>query len=99
MKAWKLWGITAVMTVSAITGALLTATPLPPASEAPPAVYRVVGVWDGQVAVFLPSASTPEQVYDAWVAALPEDDRRRLEAGIDVYSAAELQARVEDYTS
>lgn len=99
MKGWRLWVCTALMLSAAVTGALLTATPLPPAESAEQTVYRVLGEWDGRVAVFLPQSTSPEQVYDTWVSSLPDADRARLSDGIAVYSAAELQRAVEDYTS
>ncbi|MBQ3069500.1 MAG: hypothetical protein IJD01_06105 [Clostridia bacterium] len=98
MKGWMLWAVTAVMVTAAVTGALLTATPRPAATE-PTEVYRVVREWDGRVAVFLPQGNTPEAVYDTWVSSLPEADRERLCEGVAVYSHSALREVLEDYTS
>ncbi len=97
MKRWIVWGATALMLTAATLGALLVATPLPP--QEAPSVYRVIGEWEGRVAVFLPQASSPEQVYDTWVSSLPDEDQRRLREGVTVGDTAELAARLEDYTS
>lgn len=59
----------------------------------------VVGVWQGQVAVFRSGALTPETVLDMPVAALPEQDRDALEQGISVSDREALAALLEDYGS
>ena len=59
--------------------------------------YRIIGVWQGRVAVFLPDASQPERVYDTPITVLPTEEQERLTNGIGVESAALLQERLEDY--
>lgn len=68
-------------------------------SDAAQAPYRVVGVWEGQVAVFLPDAVTPETVYDTPLAVLPAAERARLTAGVAVADSAALARLLEDYLS
>jgi len=60
-------------------------------------VYRIIGAWEGRVAVFLPQHSEPEQVYDTPLAVLPVEEQRRLEAGVAVENAVVLRERLEDY--
>ena len=62
------------------------------------AVYRVLGVWQGRLAVFRPEEETPERVYEVWVSSLPDAERERLRAGIAVSDRRELLALLEDYT-
>ena len=69
-----------------------TAQVLP--SESP---YRIIGVWQGRVAVFLPDVSEPELVYDTPIAVLPTEEQEQLTDGIPVETAALLQERLEDY--
>lgn len=60
-------------------------------------LYRV-GIYNGCVAVFEQNSTKPFFVLDTPVNTLPEHDRVQLESGITVYSAAELQALLEDYS-
>lgn len=61
--------------------------------------YRVVGEWDGQVAVFLPHSTVPERVYDTVLVSLPEEEQRRLKNGIEVENDEALRQLLEDYLS
>lgn len=63
------------------------------------APYRIVGSFQGHVAVFLPDAREPEQVYDTMVASLPAQEREKLETGISVANSRELKRLLEDYLS
>ena len=69
-----------------------------PASPTP-SVFRVIGEWEGQVAVFLPESDTPEHVYDTPVASLPAEERERLTAGVAVEDEEHLRRFLEDYLS
>ena len=62
-------------------------------------VYRVVGAWEGHVAVFLPDSELPESVYDTLLSGLPEEDRTRLQSGIAVPDSTSLKRLLEDYLS
>ncbi len=68
----------------------------PEAAQAP---YRVVSTWEGKVAVFLPDAATPEEVFDTPIAVLPAAERERLEAGVAAEDPAALRRLLEDYLS
>lgn len=84
------------------TAARRTATPAPAPQAtgmtAAAAVYRVVGVWEGKLAVFLPDAATPERVYETRVSALPEEEQARLMRGIVAENRRELLALLENYS-
>lgn len=71
----------------------------PPDAATPSQPYRIVGVWDGKVAVFLPLADTPETVYDTRVSTLPEEERQKLSAGIAAPDSDMLKRLLEDYLS
>jgi hypothetical protein len=68
-----------------------------PASEAP-AAYTI-GVWEGQLAVFEGEDTYPARLFDVPVSALPEEEQKRLQAGLSVSSELQLQQYLEDYTS
>lgn len=101
----RIAALTAILTAAAIVIAVTVqwyrtqtgAPTVPPAAAQTP--YRVVGVWEGQVAVFLPEADTPETVYDTPLAVLPAAERERLTAGIEAADRAALARLLEDYLS
>lgn len=62
------------------------------------AVYTL-GVWEGQLAVFEGAAPFPMKLYEVSVSSLPPDEQARLQNGIAVANAGELQRLLEDYTS
>ena len=106
MRKGIVWGaatlICALAAVGAATVASVRPAPASPqaaATTAAAAEYRVLGVWEGKLAVFLPQEDTPERVYDVWVSTLPAEEQSRLRAGIAVRSKAELSALLEDYTA
>ena len=57
----------------------------------------VLTEWEGRVAVFEGGCDYPMQVYDVYVQALPEEERRALAAGIAADADA-LSVLLEDYT-
>ena len=61
------------------------------------AAYRL-GVWEGKLAVFIGSSLTPNEVYDVYIASLPEAEQARLQEGI-VCDTPTLERLLEDYTS
>lgn len=98
--------------VTALAGAALLATgittaPLPEARQTEPAgdtvtaaVTYILRDWNGQLAVFRKGSGNPDMVYeDVPVAALPPEERQRLQEGVEVLSRAELNRLLEDYTS
>lgn len=70
-----------------------------PAPVSDSAAQYTLGVWEGQLAVFEGTAAFPVKLYDVAVAALPVAEQQRLQTGITVTTAGELQALLEDYTS
>lgn len=67
--------------------------------EPPGRAYRIIGVWEGHVAVYLPQTDMPERVYDTAVNALPEAEQQKLREGIAVFDSETLAKRLEDYLS
>ena len=59
----------------------------------------IIGVWEGQLAVFEMGAPLPTQVYEVFVASLPFEEQVRLKAGVAVPDRPALAALIEDYTS
>lgn len=73
-------------------------TPAKERTAAPPeTVYRIIGEWEGKVAVYVPGTDMPETVYDTMVMSLPEEERQHLYNGIEVSSREALALRLEDY--
>ncbi len=94
------WGSALAAAVLAVSILMVfwSARNAPSLSAMPPeTTYRVVGAWQGRVAVFLPDADRPEHVYDTPLAVLPPEEQQRLTEGIPVLSAACLQECLEDY--
>lgn len=61
--------------------------------------YRIIGVWEDRVAVYLPQTDSPERVYEARVSALPAEEQQKLREGIVVYNSEALAKALEDYVS
>lgn len=55
--------------------------------------------YQGKIAVFKDGEAVPYEIFDTYVAVLPEHDRQLLKDGINVSSETELQKIIEDYTS
>ena len=71
-------------------------TPTDTAREQP---YRIIGIWEGRVAVYRPQTDTPETVYDTAVSSLPAEEQQKLREGVAVTDSATLAQRLEDYIS
>lgn len=88
-----------------IWGANLSELAEPPAvtagSPAPEAECRyILGVYRGEAAVFLPKQTYgPKYCTGIQVDSLPQADREALEAGIPIYTDAQLTALLEDLGS
>lgn len=63
------------------------------------ALYVVLGVWKGYLAIFEEDRDEPRQIFPSQVAALPEADREALAQGIVVRNDRDLQRLLEDYLS
>ena len=63
------------------------------------ALYVVIGVWKGYVALFDQGAAEPKQIFPCPVEALPEADQNALKNGIIVRNQRDLQQLLEDYLS
>ncbi len=75
--------------------------PTPPSSEQKatnPYMYEL-GIWQGQVAVFLPGGTEPVTVWEMPVTALPPYDQQSLEKRIAVADQQQLASFMEDYGS
>lgn len=55
--------------------------------------------YEGKIAVFKNSDTKPFTVYESYISLLPEQDRQRLQVGIEVDNTTDLQRIIEDYTS
>ena len=76
----------------------------PPVSSAvqesvPAQPSRVLGVWEGKLALYLGVNPVPDEVFDVFITTLPEEEQERLRAGIPITSDTELALLLEDYTS
>ena len=60
-------------------------------------VYRIIGVYEDHVAVYVPQTDLPERVYEARVSVLPEEEQQKLREGIAVYNSEALAKALEDY--
>lgn len=60
--------------------------------------YRLAA-YQGRLAVFIIGKNQPEMVFDRYLHYLPDVDREKLEAGIEVAEYSELMRLIEDYTS
>ncbi|MBQ9415194.1 MAG: hypothetical protein IJU16_08745 [Clostridia bacterium] len=74
-------------------------SPMSDAEQTAAAPYRVLGVWQEKIAVFLPDAAEPECVYDTPLSSLPAAEQERLRQGIAVEDRQQLRRLVEEYTS
>lgn len=64
----------------------------------PETVVYTVKDYQGKVAVFK-NRGELQEVFDTEVSGLPEMDQQSLRDGIEVYSQAELDRLIEDFTS
>lgn len=68
-------------------------------TTAPAAPRYYLGVWEDKLALFLPDSQTPDDVYDVYIATLPEEEQQRLRERIPITDEVELARLLEDYTS
>ena len=73
--------------------------PVSDVNQAAAVPYRILGVWNGKVAVFLPDIAEPERVYDTPLLSLPTAEQERLQSGIPVENRQQLRRLLEDYGS
>lgn len=104
MGKWWFCGVAlaiTVVSVSVIVGVASQKSPPPAASQtvvtATAAGYGTFGVYEGRLALFC-GGSTPDTVYDVWVSALPDEERKRLEAGVPIADRAAYLALLQEYT-
>jgi hypothetical protein len=57
----------------------------------------VIGAYEGNIAVYMNGAPSPQTVTDIELQTLPQLDRLAIESGIEVGSYDELLMRLEDY--
>lgn len=61
-------------------------------------LYQIVD-YNGKVSVVRRGEEKPYQVFDTYTNSLPEIDQQELKNGVKIYSDAQLQQAIEDYTS
>lgn len=100
-RTWRLtlWALTVSLAAAAVILFLLFRFVLPPEAVSPRSAPYTIREWEGQVAVFEGDQPFPMQVYDSFVAALPEELRRQVMEGIPVEDEAQLSRLLEDCTS
>ena len=59
---------------------------------------RMLGVWEERLALFENGNALPKEVYDVWIATLPDTEQQRLQAGIPITDDGMLAGLLEDYT-
>lgn len=97
--------ITAILLCAAVLllGAILSESQRigePPSDDEPLGrAYRIIGVWQDRVAVYVPQTDTPERVYEARVSLLPSEEQQKLREGIAVSDSDTLAQYLEDYLS
>ena len=105
MVRWWLCGVGAAVLIvsSAILLGVSAGTAPSPAETAAKTLetaqesYGVLGVWQGQLALFDTQAQ-PRRVYEVWVSDLPEEEQERLCDGIPVEDRAAFLALLEEYS-
>lgn len=78
-----------------------SAAPATTVAPAPTTAYAAytLGVWEGRLALFLPGSEAPDEVYDVFIASLPDEEQEKLTRGIPVPDQQTLERLLEDYTS
>lgn len=104
MPSKWIWFLAAVTCILALLlGAILSEssriTDEPPTDDPTGRAYRIIGVFEDRVAVYLPQTDIPERVYDARVSSLPTEEQQKLYEGIAVYDSHTLAKVLEDYVS
>ena len=69
---------------------------LPTGAPSSPAPILWLGAWEGRLAAFQEGAAAPVEVYDVFLAALPEADRQALLDRIPVRDEEELETLLQD---
>ncbi len=70
-----------------------------PALPIGPQPLYELGIWQGNVAVFLPGEPQPQQVTETPAASLPTVDQETLRQRLPVYDRETLASLLEDYGS
>ena len=106
MKKYLRWMLM-LPALTLVLAVCLSASPAPtpqnepilsPVSDARVRLYTL-GLYQGRLALYLPSRTVPETVYDTYAASLPEEEQIALQQGIAVYSQQQLQILLENYLS
>ena len=96
--------VPALITVLAVCLTAEPAAPPPdtqslsPTSDVQAPLYTL-GLYQGRLALYLPTHTVPETVYDTYAASLPEEHQQALRQGVAVYSEEQLQLLLENYLS
>lgn len=97
---WRslLWALAISLLLAAVILFVVFRFVLPAGGGAKSVPRYTIGAWEGQVAVFEGAQEFPRQVFDVYVAALPEEQRRQVLEGVPVETDAQLSVLLEDYT-
>lgn len=57
----------------------------------------VMKEYHGEIGVFLPSKSTPEEILEIDISLLPEEDQKALKEGIEIKDRRALNKLIEDF--
>ena len=98
IKRMVLWAVVIALLLSAVSLFVLFRFYLPPKESRASNAPFTIGTWEGQVAVFERGQDFPRQVFEVYVNALPEEQRRRVLEGIPVEDETRLSILLEDYT-
>ncbi len=93
-----LWALAVSLLLAAVILFVLFRFFLPVGGAAKSTPRYTIGAWEGQVAVFEGDQEFPRQVFDVYVAALPEEQRRQVLEGVPAETDAQLSVLLEDYT-
>lgn len=67
-------------------------------TEAPTPLYTF-SQYEGRLALYQRGYAMPVEIYDVYLDTFPEEEQKRILAGIPAESDAEIQKIIEDYTS
>lgn len=93
-----LWGFRQISAQPAESSSLSSA-PASTEYSVVPTFTRILGQWEGKLAVFSEDQPVPDEVFDVFIASLPQEEQDKLREGIRINDETELASYLEDYTS
>ena len=99
-RVWRtlVWALAASVLLAAVILFVVFRFMLPGMGVRESIPRYTIGAWEGQVAVFEGDQAFPRQVFDVYIAALPEEQRRQVLEGVPAETDAQLSVLLEDYT-